>query len=71
MGNEYQLIFEKKTIQDRLQNDDRVTTNKKKQGGFTFVRFIEEGKVNKAIKILEKPNKEGILPLSDDTFEIL
>ena len=29
MGNEYQLIFEKKTIQDRLQNDDRVTTNKK------------------------------------------
>ena len=36
-----------------------------------FARLIEEGKVNKAIKILEKANKGGILPLSHDTFEIL
>ena len=41
------------------------------QEELTFVRLIEEEKVNKAIKILEKPNKGGILPLSDETIEIL
>ena len=65
-----QLMFEGKTIQDRLQNNDRTTTNKNKEA-LTFARLIEEGKVNKAIKILEKGNTGGILPLSDETFEIL
>ena len=37
----------------------------------TFARLIEEGKVNKAKKILEENNKGGILPLSHETFEIL
>ena len=63
-------MFEGKTVQDRLQNNDRVTANKNKEA-LTFVRLIEKGKVNKAIKILEKANKGGILPLSYDTFEIL
>ena len=57
-------------IQDRLQNNDRVTTNNNKEA-LTFVRLIEEGKINKAIKILEKPNKGGIRPLSDEMFEML
>ena len=61
-------MFERKTILDRLQNNDRVTTNKNE--ALTFARLIEEGKVNKAIQILEKPKKGGILPLSDETFEI-
>ena len=63
-------MFEGKTIQDRLQNNDRATKNKNKEV-LTFARLIEEGKVNKAIKILEKANKEGILQFSNETFEIL
>ena len=63
-------MFEEKTIQDRLQNNDRVTTNNNKES-LTFAQVTEEGKVNKAIKILEKANKEGILPLSEERFEIL
>ena len=63
-------MFEGKTIQDRLQNNDRVTTNNNKEA-LTFARLTEEGKVNKAIKILEKANKGGILPLSEKRFEIL
>ena len=64
------LMFEGKTIQDRLQNNGRVTTNKGNKS-LTFARLIEEGKDNKEMKILEKANKGGILPLSDETFEIL
>ena len=63
-------MFEGKTIQDRLQNNDRTTTNKNKEA-LTFARLTEEGKVNKAIKILEKANTGGILPLNNETFEIL
>ena len=37
----------------------------------TFSRLIEKGKVNKAIKILEKSKKGGIQPFSDETFDIL
>ena len=63
-------MFEGRTIQNRLQNNDRVTTNNNKEV-LTFARLIEEGQVIKAIKILEKGNRGGILPLSDETFEIL
>ena len=62
-------MFEGKTIQDRLQNNDRVTASNNKDA-LTFAQLIEEGKVNKAIKILEKANKGGILPLSDETQKL-
>ena len=32
---------------------------------------MDKGKVNKALKILERTNRGGILPLTDETFEIL
>ena len=41
-----QLMFEGKTIQDRLENN--ATTNKNKRA-LTFARIIEDGKVNKPI----------------------
>ena len=63
-------MFERKTIQDRLQNIDGVTTSNNKEALF-FARLIVEGKVNKTRKTFEKANKGGILPLSDETFEIL
>ena len=63
-------MFERKTIQDRLQNIDGVTTSNNKEALF-FARLIEEGKVNKTRKTFEKANKRGILPHSDETFEIL
>ena len=61
---------EAKTIRDTLQNNNRVSTNTNKDA-LTFAQPIEERKVNKAIKNLEKANKGGILPLSDETLEIL
>ena len=61
-----QLMFERKTIQDTLKSNVWVTTNNNKEA-LTFSRLIKEGKVNKAIKILEKANTGGILPLSDET----
>ena len=63
-------MFEGKTIQGRPQNNDRVTTNNNKEA-LISARPIEEGKVNKAIKIIAKANKGGILPLSDETIKIL
>ena len=45
-------MFEGKTNQYVQQYNDRVTTNNNKEA-LTFVRLIEAGKVNKAIKILE------------------
>ena len=42
-------MFEGKTIQNRLQNNDRVTTNNNKEV-LTFARLIEEGQVIKAKK---------------------
>ena len=59
-------MLERKTIQDTLKSNDWVTTNNNKEA-LTFARLIKEGKVNKAIKILEKANTGGILPLSDET----
>ena len=65
-----QLVFEEKTIQYRLQNNDRATANKNEEA-LNFTRLIEQGNVNNTTKILEKANKVGILPLSNETFEIL
>ena len=48
-----QLMFEGKTTQDRLQNNDRVTTNKNKEA-LIFAQLIEEGKVN---TVYSKPYK--------------
>ena len=61
-------MFEGKTIQGRLQNNDRATTNENKEA-LTFARLIEEGKVN---KVIEKANTGGTpLQLSNETFEVL
>ena len=51
-------MFEGKAIEERLQNTNRVSTNKRKEVT-TFARLIEKGKVNRAIKILEKSKKGG------------
>ena len=32
---------------------------------------MEDGKVNKALKLLESSNKGGMLPLTEETFEVL
>ena len=32
---------------------------------------MEDGKVNKDLKLLESSNKGGILPLTEETFEVL
>ena len=69
-GHIEKLLVEGKTIQERLfkestknQSSDRKAT--------LFARFMEDGKVNKALKLLERSNKGGILPLTEETFEVL
>ena len=57
-------------MQGRLWNTNRVSTNKNKEV-IIFARLVEEGKVNKVIKFWKISNKGWILPLSDETFEIL
>ena len=64
-------MFERKTSLDKLQNNDNSSTTNKNKEVLTFARLFEEGKVNKAIQIFEKAKKGGILPLSDETFDIL
>ena len=64
-------MFERKTILDRLQNNDNSSTTNKNKEVLTFARLLEEGKVSKAIQIFEKAKKGGILPLSDETYDIL
>ena len=69
-GQIEKLIVKGKTIQERLFKDstknqilDRDTT--------LFARFMEDGKVNKALKFLESSNKGGIMPLKEEIFEVL
>ena len=64
------LLVEGKAIQEILfkgstknQSPDRKAT--------LFARFMEDGKVNKALKLLESSNKEGMMPLTEETFEVL
>ena len=45
------------------QSSDRKTT--------LFARFMKDGKVNKALRLSESSNKGGILPLTEETFEML
>ena len=61
------LLAEGKAIQERLfkdstknQNSDRKTT--------LFAWCMEDGKVNKALKLLESSNKWGIMPLIEETY---
>ena len=69
-GHIEKLLVEGKTIQERPftysaknQSSDRKAT--------LFARFMEDGKVSKALKLLESSNKGGILPLREETFEVL
>ena len=59
------LLVEGKTIQERLFKDS--TKNQSSE----FAQFMEVGKVNKALKLLESSNKGGPLPLTEETFEML
>ena len=69
-GQIEKLLAEGKTIQERLfkgsaknQSSDRKAT--------LFAWFMEDGKVGKALKVLESSNKGVILPLTEETFEVL
>ena len=63
------LLIEGKTIQSRLlslpsQKSEKNTPRR-------FAQFMEEGKVNNAMRLLQKSNNRGILPLTEETFEVL
>ena len=68
-GQIEKLLVEGKTIQERLFKDN-VKNQSSDRKATLFARFMENGKVNKALKLLES-SKGGILPLTEETFEML
>ena len=69
-GQIEKLLVEGKTIQERLFKDN-VKNQSSDRKATLFARFMENGKVNKALKLLESSKKGGILPLTEETFEML
>ena len=69
-GQIEKLLVEGKTIQERLFKDN-VKNQSSNRKATLFARFMENGKVNKALKLLENSEKGGILPLTEETFEML
>ena len=57
-------------IQERSfkDNADNQSSGRK---ATLVARFTEDRKVNKALKLLESSSKGGILPLTDETLEVL
>ena len=66
-GQIEKLLVEGKTIQERLFKDN-VKNQSSDRKATLFARFMENGKVNKALKLLESSKKGGIPPLTDETF---
>ena len=64
------LLVEGKTIQERLVKDSAKNQSSDRKRNL-FAWFMENGKVSKALKLLESSNKTGILPLTEETFEVL
>ena len=64
------LLVEGKTIQERLFKDSTKNQSSERKATL-FARFMVDGKVSKALNLLESSNKGGILPLTDETFEVL
>ena len=69
-GHIEKLLVEGKTIQERLFKDSTKNQSSGRKANL-FARFMEDGKVNKALKLLESSNKGGILSLTEETFEVL
>ena len=66
-GQIEKLLVKGKTIQERLFKDSAKNQSSDRNATL-FARFMEDGKVSKA---LESSNKLGILPLTEETFEVL
>ena len=62
--------MEGKTIQERLFKDSKKNQILDRKTAL-FARFMEDWKVNKALKFLESSNKGRIMPLREETFEVL
>ena len=68
-GEIKELLFETETIQDRLKS-----TNKTKniaQLSKQFVTLMAKGNINGALKLLSNNMSNGILPLNDETLQLL
>ena len=69
-GQIEKLLVEAKTIQEKLFKDSAKNRSSDRKATL-FARFMEDGKVNKALKLLESSNKGGILRLTEEIFEVL
>ena len=69
-GQIEKLLVEGKTIQE-MQFKDSAKNQSSDRKATLFARFMEDGKVSKTLKLLESSNKGGILPLTEETFEVL
>ena len=68
-GNLNELYEERKTIQGRLKSDGSLNDIAKISKKFKFQ--MHKGNVNGALKILTNNMSSGILPLTDETLQLL
>ena len=66
-GNINAIFRECKMIQNKLLNSKRDDFNFEK----LFVRFMLLGKVNAALRLLDKNSRNGVLPMNDENLELL
>ena len=67
-GNLQQLVNESRTIQNRLPTNREKT---KEEIQSLFSKYMMEGKVNAAIRLLSDEGSKGVLHLSDEVLEEL
>ena len=67
-GNLQQLVNESRTIQNRLPTNREKT---KEEIQSLFSKYMMEGKVNAAIRLLSDEGSKGVLHLSDEILEEL
>jgi hypothetical protein len=64
------LLREARTIQDKL-HASKPNNMSEERLAKTFAKLVLEGKINAAMKLLDKENSKGVLPLSQSTIEEL
>ena len=64
-----ELMLETRTIQERIRNEPKPE-NQESQSK-TFAKFMMQGKVHQALKILDKIETVGVLDATEETLNIL
>ena len=63
-----ELLDEKRTVKERLQSSSTPMKSKK---SLQFKQLIQKGNVDSALRLLTNNMSNGILPLSDEAWNLL